>query len=97
MASYRHHVQALPFYTGWREVLVSYQGELAPWGWSPEAAPSFIATDDALRARWSSGACVIMVINRLDFAGFEATLDPAPRRGAEEGKKLAITNLPEGR
>ena len=97
MASYRHHVQALPFYTGWREVLVSYRGELAPWGWSPEAAPSFIATDDALRARWSSGACVIMVINRRDLAGFGATLDPAPRRIAEEGKKLVITNLPEGR
>lgn len=74
MASYRHHVQALPFYTGWREALVSYRGELAPWGSSADAAPSFIATDDALRALWKSGACVILVINRRDFPALGATL-----------------------
>jgi 4-amino-4-deoxy-L-arabinose transferase-like glycosyltransferase len=97
MASYRHHVQALPFYTGWREALVAYRGELAPWGSTPDAAPSFIATDDALRARWNSGACVILVINRRDLATLGATLNPPPRRIGAEGKKLVITNLPGSR
>ncbi len=92
MASYRHHVQALPFYTGWREALVSYRGELAPWSWSPEAAASFIADDDELRARWSSGKCLILVINRRDYDRMAKTFDPAPRRIGTEGKKLAITN-----
>ncbi len=96
MASYRHQIQALPFYTGWREALVSYRGELAPWGWSADAAASFIATDDALRARWSSGSCVILVINRRDFSRLGPTLNPPARQIAVEGKKLAITNLPGG-
>jgi 4-amino-4-deoxy-L-arabinose transferase-like glycosyltransferase len=96
MASYRHHVQALPFYTGWREALVGYRGELAPWGWSADAAASFIATDDALRTRWSSGSCVILVINRRDFSRLGPTLNPPPRQIVVEGKKLAITNLPGG-
>jgi 4-amino-4-deoxy-L-arabinose transferase-like glycosyltransferase len=94
MASYRHHVQALPFYTGWREALVGYRGELAPWGSNPDAAPSFIADDAELRARWSSGACVILVINRRDFPSLAPTLKPPPRQIGGEGKKLAITNLP---
>ncbi len=96
MASYRHHVQALPFYTGAREALVSYRGELAPWGSTPDAAPSFIATDDALRARWSSGTCIILVINRRDLKVLGPTLNPRPRQIGAEGKKLAITNLPGG-
>ena len=32
LASYHHQVQALPFYTERREVLVGYRGELAPRG-----------------------------------------------------------------
>ena len=92
MASYRHHVQALPFYTGWREVLVGYRGELAPWGSSADAAGTFIATDDALRSLWQSGKCLILVINRRDFTVLSPTLVPAPRQIGSEGKKLALTN-----
>jgi len=92
MASYRHHQQAMPFYTGWREVLVSFRGELAPWGQGSDAAASFIATDAGLRALWSSGTCVILVINRRDFAVLGPTLSPAPRQIGAEGKKLAVTN-----
>jgi len=94
MASYRHHVQALPFYTGWPEVLVGYRGELAPWGSSVDAAAAFINTDDALRSVWGSGRCVILVINRPDFEVVGPTLTPQPRRIGSEGKKIAITNLP---
>ncbi|HZY60317.1 MAG TPA: glycosyltransferase family 39 protein [Candidatus Binataceae bacterium] len=96
MASYRHHVQALPFYTGWREALVGYRGELAPWGEGDDAARSFIATDEALRTLWSSGTCVILVVNRRDFAVLGARLAPPPRQIGAEGKKLAITNVPAG-
>ncbi len=94
IASYRHHVQALPFYTGKREALVGYRGELAPWSWSADAAPSFIVSDRALQERWNSGACTILVINRRDFARVAAMLAPAPRRIGAEGKKLAVTNQP---
>ena len=93
MASYHHHVQALPFYTGWREVLVGYRGELAPWGSSADAASAFIGTDDALRSIWGSGKCVILVINQRDFRILGPTLTPPPGRIGSEGKKLAITNL----
>src|SRR5262249_7080805 len=31
LASYRHFVQSMPFYTGQREVFVQYRGELAPF------------------------------------------------------------------
>ncbi len=92
MASYRHHQQAMPFYTGWREVLVSFRGELAPWAGSSDAAASFIASDAGLRSLWSSGTCVILVINQRDFAVLGPTLSPAPRQIGAEGKKLAITN-----
>jgi 4-amino-4-deoxy-L-arabinose transferase-like glycosyltransferase len=94
IASYRHHVQALPFYTEEREALVDYRGELAPWSWSADAAPSFITSDEALRSRWSSGACTIVVINRRDFDRIAGTLTPPPRQLGAEGKKLAITNQP---
>lgn len=93
MASYRHHVQALPFYTEWREALVGYRGELAPWGSNPDAAPTFIGTDDDLRTIWKSKKCVVLVINRRDFRALGPTLTPPPRTVGSEGKKLAITNL----
>jgi 4-amino-4-deoxy-L-arabinose transferase-like glycosyltransferase len=96
MASYRHHQQAMPFYTGWREVLVSFRGELAPWAEDRDAAPSFIASDAELRSLWSSGACVILVINRRDFAVLGPTLSPPPRHVGAEGKKVAVINWPAG-
>jgi 4-amino-4-deoxy-L-arabinose transferase-like glycosyltransferase len=97
MASYHHHVQALPFYTGWREALVGYRGELGPWGESPDAADSFIATDDALRSLWASGECVIVVINWNDLTHLGPTLNPPPRQIGREGKKVAITNQASAR
>ena len=94
MASYRHHVQALPFYTDWREALVGYRGELAPWGWSGEAGATFINSDDILRALWSSSQCVILVINQRDLKVMGPTLRPPPEQIGSEGKKSAITNRP---
>lgn len=92
LASYRHDVKALPFYTGMREALVSYRGELAPFSRTPDAQASFIPSDQALRELWSSGRCVILVINRRDVPHMVPTLSPPPRQIGEEGKKVALTN-----
>ena len=42
LASYRHFVQSLPFYTGYREALVDYRGELASLVSAPTPARAFI-------------------------------------------------------
>lgn len=91
LGSYRHFVQSLPFYTGAREALISYRGELAPFGESPDAAASFIVNDRALRELWGSGNCMVVVVNRKDLPGLE-TLNPAPVIIGCEGKKLALSN-----
>ncbi len=91
LASYRHLVQSLPFYTGSREALVSYRGELAPFGDSADAAASFIASDAALKALWDSNKCVVLVANRKDLRTLEALIGPL-RQLAAEGRKVAVTN-----
>jgi len=96
LASYRHFVQALPFYTQTRERLVGYRGELAPFGESDDAAESFIATDARLRALWSGPRCVILIANRKDVAGLAARLQPPPSLLGGEGKKVALTNRSTG-
>lgn len=92
LASYRHYVQALPFYTGMRERLVDYRGELAPFGDSPDALASFIPTDARLEALWASGACMVLIANRGDLARLERLLTPAPSVIGCEGKKFALHN-----
>jgi 4-amino-4-deoxy-L-arabinose transferase-like glycosyltransferase len=89
LASYHHQIQALPFYTGHREVLAGYRGELAPFGDSPEAAASFIATDRQLAALWSSAACVVLIANRHDLPHLQTLLHPMATAGCE-GKKFAL-------
>jgi 4-amino-4-deoxy-L-arabinose transferase-like glycosyltransferase len=91
LGSYRHFVQSLPFYTGAREALISYRGELAPFGDSTDAAASFIADDASLRATWGSGRCMVVVANRKDLRLLE-TLSPAPVIIGCEGKKFALSN-----
>ena len=98
LASYRHFVQSLPFYTGHREALVDYRGELAPFGLGPDARESFIATDADLAQTlaWSG----------MRRAGGQSQRSPARPRAAWapsatvvgcEGKKLALYNraIPE--
>lgn len=93
VGSYRHDVHSIPFYTGFREALVSYRGELAPFGGSPDAAGSFINSDDDMRRLWSSTACFVLVANRKDLPTLK-TLVPAPVMIACEGKKVALSNQP---
>jgi 4-amino-4-deoxy-L-arabinose transferase-like glycosyltransferase len=91
VGSYRHNEQSLPFYTGFREALVSYRGELGSFGDSPDAAASFINSDNDLRRMWSSGACFALIANRKDLATLK-TLTPAPVIVGCEGKKVALFN-----
>ncbi len=91
VGSYRHNVHSIPFYTGYREALVSYRGELAPFGDGEDAAASFINSDADLRTRWSSSECFVLIANRKDLRALEI-LTPAPVIVACEGKKVALFN-----
>jgi 4-amino-4-deoxy-L-arabinose transferase-like glycosyltransferase len=92
LASYRHQVQSLPFYTGRREAMVDYFGELGAERNNPDAAASFLRTDQLAR-QWAS-SCVVLIANRRDVDTLRRTLSPAPIRIACEGKKLALYNGP---
>jgi 4-amino-4-deoxy-L-arabinose transferase-like glycosyltransferase len=92
LASYRHQIQALPFYLGMREVLVGYRGELAPFGDSADAAPTFIPTDRRLAGEWSSRPCVVIIANQHDATHLETLLKPTPAIIGREGKKVALFN-----
>jgi 4-amino-4-deoxy-L-arabinose transferase-like glycosyltransferase len=93
LASYRHYVQSLPFYTGHREARVNYWGELSEV--SPPTSgesPFLIDSDARLRQVWSSGACMILVANARDLKGLQDSLKPAPVVIGCEGKKFALYN-----
>jgi 4-amino-4-deoxy-L-arabinose transferase-like glycosyltransferase len=92
MASYRHFVQSLPFYTGHREALVCYRGELAPFGLGDDARESFIATDAELAQLWRGAGCAILIVNRDDLQQLRAPLGPTGAIVGCEGKKLALYN-----
>jgi 4-amino-4-deoxy-L-arabinose transferase-like glycosyltransferase len=94
LASYRHFVQSLPFYTRTRTAIVAHRGELAPWSRTPDARASFIHDDAAMARLWSSGRCVILVINRTDLARVVPMLTPHPAVVGCEGKKFALSNRP---
>jgi 4-amino-4-deoxy-L-arabinose transferase-like glycosyltransferase len=91
LASYHHFVQALPFYTGSREALVAYRGELAPFGDSPDASASFIESDRKLAELWRN-RCIVLIANRRDLAYLQTMLAPPLQAIGAEGKKLALTN-----
>ncbi len=90
LSSYRHFVQSLPFYTGYREALVDYRGELAPFGRSPDARESFIATDADLAQLWRGPGCTVLVVNRNDLPHVCALLGSEATVVGCEGKKLAL-------
>ncbi|HLI78928.1 MAG TPA: glycosyltransferase family 39 protein [Candidatus Binataceae bacterium] len=92
VGSYRHDVHSIPFYTGYREALVSYRGELAPFGESADAAASFINSDAEMRRMWSSSQCFALIANRKDLPTLQ-NLTPAPIIVGCEGKKVALINL----
>jgi 4-amino-4-deoxy-L-arabinose transferase-like glycosyltransferase len=93
LASYRHYVQSLPFYTRRRETRVEYWGELSEF--SPPSqgkSPFLIGSDARIRQVWSSGACMILIVNDRDRKALADSLKPAPAVVGCEGKKLALYN-----
>jgi 4-amino-4-deoxy-L-arabinose transferase-like glycosyltransferase len=95
LASYRHYVQSLPFYTGWRETRVEYLGELGEFAPArARGSPYVIGGDARLGELWNSGGCMILIVNRRDLPALAASLKPVPAIVGCEGKKLAIFNGP---
>ncbi len=93
LASYRHYVQSLPFYTHRRETRVEYWGELSEVSLPSPGRSSFLIGSDArLRQVWSSGACMILIVNDGDRKALADSLKPAPEIIGCEGKKLALYN-----
>jgi 4-amino-4-deoxy-L-arabinose transferase-like glycosyltransferase len=93
LASYRHYVQSLPFYTRRRETRVEYWGELSEVATpSPGKSPFLIGSDARLRQAWSSGACMVLIVNDRDRKALQDSLKPAPVVIGCEGKKLALYN-----
>ena len=93
LASYRHYVQSLPFYTHNRETRVEYWGELSEV--SPPVtgkSPYLIGSEARLRQVWSSGACMVLIANDRDLKGLDDSLKPAPVVIGCEGKKFALYN-----
>jgi 4-amino-4-deoxy-L-arabinose transferase-like glycosyltransferase len=93
LASYRHYVQSLPFYTGWRETRVEYLGELEEFApLRARGSPYIIVNEQRLAETWGSGRCMILIVNQRDLPALADSLKPAPATIACEGKKVAIFN-----
>jgi len=93
LASYRHYVQSLPFYTNHRETRVEYWGELSEVSPPvPGKSPFLIGSEARLRQAWSSGACMVLIANARDLKGLDESLKPAPIVIGCEGKKFALYN-----
>jgi 4-amino-4-deoxy-L-arabinose transferase-like glycosyltransferase len=91
LASYRHYVQSLPFYTHSRETRVEYWGELSEVSPpTPGKSPFIIGSDARLRQLWASGSCMVLIANARDLKGLADSLKPAPIVIGCEGKKLAL-------
>jgi 4-amino-4-deoxy-L-arabinose transferase-like glycosyltransferase len=93
LASYRHYIQSLPFYTHNRETRVEYWGELSEV--SPPVtgkSPYLIGSEARLRQVWSSGACMVLIANDRDLKGLDDSLKPTPVVVGCEGKKFALYN-----
>jgi 4-amino-4-deoxy-L-arabinose transferase-like glycosyltransferase len=93
LVSYRHFVQSLPFYTGHREGLVDFRGELAPFSYGSGASASFIPNLARLEHLWKSTTCVVAIVNFRDLPEVSARLGSVSFLGCE-GKKAAVSNRP---
>lgn len=96
LASYRHYVQSLPFYTNHRESRIEYWGELSEVP-SPTSykSPFLIGSEARLREAWSSAGCMVLIANGRDLKGLMDALKPAPAVLACEGKKFALYHGPQ--
>jgi 4-amino-4-deoxy-L-arabinose transferase-like glycosyltransferase len=95
LASYRHYIQSLPFYTHRRETRAVYWGELSEVLVSTNVkSPFLIGSDARLREVWASSSCFILIANIRDLPELRRLLTPAPAIVGCEGKKFALYNRP---
>ncbi len=94
LMSYGHFEQALPFYTGTRETLVNYRGELGPFGPVHDPDGRIFSTIRQLKQIWGGEQCTVLVVNRSDLPSLTKMLSPMPTVIGCEGKKLAVYNRP---
>jgi hypothetical protein len=84
----------MPFYTGSREALIDFRGELGPFSGSSEAAASFVPDLRHLEQIWSTSPCAVVIVNFHDLDRVAGALDPKPSILGCEGKKVALYNKP---
>jgi hypothetical protein len=81
---YHRYVQALPFYTRKRIVLVGARTELAFGSkLSPDAREYFLKTDEDLMRLWQSPGEKVLVLDEEDFARLKDQLGAASLIGSE--------------
>ena len=95
IASDHRFLQALPFYTGIREVLVGYRGELEPFSRGPDAEASFIADRLVFTRLWLKSPCTMLIADGDWIAQiYLETLKPTPIVIARQGATVVLYHGP---
>jgi len=92
LASFAHFEQSLPFYTGVRETLVNYRGELEPFGPVRDPRGDVFATAAQLQEIWAREPCTVLIANHPELSMLAHLLSPPPTLLGCEGKKVALCN-----
>jgi 4-amino-4-deoxy-L-arabinose transferase-like glycosyltransferase len=98
LASYRHYIQSLPFYTHRRETRAVYWGELSEVNLAESNSGArvkslyLIGSNARLAEAWNSGTCMVLIANDRDLPALRGLLKRAPVVIGCEGKKFALSN-----
>ncbi len=94
VVTYRHYVQAIPFYSHRRTVMVGGRGELDFGSRQGDQTAFFWDTDAQLIDAWRTlGRRMFLIINRVELEPLLSLLQPAPRQVAAYGKKVIVVNF----
>jgi len=93
IVSYRHYVQAIPFYAHRRVVHVRGHGELEFGRQQGDQRAYFWDSDEPLVNAWASPRRMFLVINRSDLEPLRPRLQPAPREIAAADRKVVVVNF----
>ncbi len=97
VVAYRRLMQSLSFYTGGRVTQLDPAGKFneidAGAGWAPDRAEYFWTDPERLASEWRSGKKVFVATDRR-YVEQLATLEPAPRILATEGRRVLLVNFP---